>query len=82
MRLLAPQTLVVIRSDLQFSTRALVPLEQFGLGGLRSVRGYPQDILLTDNGFFASAEVQLPVLRVKKVGGVLQVVPFIDFGVG
>jgi hemolysin activation/secretion protein len=81
-RLLAPQTLLVIRSDLQFSTRALVPLEQFGLGGLGSVRGYRQDILLTDNGFLASAEVQLPVLRLKNVGGVLQVVPFIDFGVG
>lgn len=81
-RLLAPQTLLVIRSDLQFSSRALVPLEQFGLGGLRSVRGYRQDILLTDNGFLASAEVQLPVLRVENVGGVLQVVPFIDFGVG
>ncbi|MEH2382608.1 MAG: ShlB/FhaC/HecB family hemolysin secretion/activation protein [Nostoc sp.] len=81
-RLLAPQTLFVIRSDLQFSSRALLPLEQFGLGGLRSVRGYPQDILLTDNGFYGSAEVQLPVLRVEKVGGVLQLVPFIDFGVG
>lgn len=81
-RLLAPQTLLVIRSDLQFSTRALLPLEQFGLGGLRSVRGYRQDILLTDNGFLASAEVQLPILRVENVGGVLQVVPFIDFGVG
>ncbi|MCC5603884.1 ShlB/FhaC/HecB family hemolysin secretion/activation protein [Nostoc favosum] len=81
-RLLAPQTLLVIRSDLQLTTRALVPLEQFGLGGLRSVRGYRQDILLTDNGFLASAEVQLPVLRVENVGGVLQVVPFIDFGVG
>ncbi|MCC5608456.1 BamA/TamA family outer membrane protein [Nostoc sp. CHAB 5834] len=81
-RLLAPQTLLVIRSDLQLTTRALVPLEQYGLGGLRSVRGYRQDILLTDNGFLASAEVQLPVLRVENVGGVLQVVPFIDFGVG
>ncbi|MDZ8140982.1 MAG: ShlB/FhaC/HecB family hemolysin secretion/activation protein [Nostoc sp. DedQUE04] len=81
-RLLAPQTLLVIRSDLQLTTRALVPLEQFGLGGLRSIRGYRQDILLTDNGFLASAEVQLPVLRVKNVGGVLQVVPFIDFGMG
>ncbi|MEA5621826.1 ShlB/FhaC/HecB family hemolysin secretion/activation protein [Nostoc sp. UHCC 0251] len=81
-RLLAPQTLLVIRSDLQFSTRALLPLEQFGLGGLRSVRGYRQDILLTDNGFLGSAEVQLPILRVENVKGVLQVVPFIDFGVG
>ena len=37
---------------------------------------------MTDNGFFASAEVQLPILRVEKVKGVLQIVPFIDFGVG
>ncbi|QSJ20646.1 ShlB/FhaC/HecB family hemolysin secretion/activation protein [Nostoc sp. UHCC 0702] len=81
-QLLAPQTLLVIRSDLQLSTRALVPLEQFGLGGLRSVRGYRQDILLTDNGFLTSAELQLPVLRVENIKGVLQVVPFIDFGVG
>lgn len=81
-RLLAPETLLVARADLQLSTRALVPLEQIGLGGLRNVRGYRQDILLTDNGFFASAEVRLPVLRIKRVAGVLQVVPFIDFGVG
>jgi len=32
-----------------WSDRALVP-EQFGLGGLESVRGYRQDLLLTDNG--------------------------------
>lgn len=81
-RLLAPETLLVVRSDLQLATEALVPLEQIGLGGLRSVRGYRQDVLLTDNGFLGSAEVQLPVLRVDKVAGVLQVVPFIDFGIG
>ena len=81
-RLLAPQTLLVVRSDIQLTTRALVPLEQFGLGGLRSVRGYRQDVLLTDNGFYGAAEVQLPVLRVKRVEGVLQVVPFVDFGIG
>lgn len=81
-RLLFPDSLLVVRSDLQFSTRALVPLEQFSLGGLSSVRGYRQDALLTDNGFFASAEVQLPILRVEKLEGVLQVVPFVDFGIG
>lgn len=81
-RLLAPETLLVVRADLQLSTRALVPLEQIGLGGLRSVRGYRQDVLLTDNGFFAAAEVRLPILRIESVEGVLQVVPFIDFGIG
>ena len=81
-RLLFPDSLLVVRSNLQFSTRALVPLEQFSLGGLQSVRGYRQDALLTDNGFFISAEVPLPILRVEKVEGVLQVVPFVDFGIG
>ncbi|MDJ0732588.1 MAG: ShlB/FhaC/HecB family hemolysin secretion/activation protein [Nostocaceae cyanobacterium] len=80
-RLLAEDTLFVLRSDMQLSTRRLVPLEQFGLGGLQSVRGYRQDSLLTDNGFFTSAEVRIPVLRVKEVQGLLQVVPFLDFGV-
>ena len=82
MRLLAPETLLVVRSDLQLSNRALAPLEQFALGGLQSVRGYRQDALITDNGFFTSVEAQLPILRVGRVDGVLQVAPFIDFGVG
>lgn len=80
-RLLAPETLLVVRSDLQLSSRALVPLEQFALGGLQSVRGYRQDVLLTDNGVFASAEVRLPFLRVESVEGVLQAVPFVDVGI-
>jgi len=81
-RLLAPKTLLVLRSDLQLATETLVPLEQIGLGGLRSVRGYRQDVLLTDNGFFTSAEVQLPILQVEEVAGVLHLVPFIDYGIG
>ncbi len=81
-RLLAPETLLLLRSDAQLTTRTLVPLEQFGLGGLRSVRGYRQDVLLTDNAFFASAEVRLPIYRARKIGGVLQLAPFVDFGIG
>ncbi len=81
-RLLAPDSLLVLRSDAQLATRALVPLEEFGLGGLRSVRGYRQDVLLTDNALFASAEVRLPIYRSRQLGGVLQLAPFIDFGVG
>jgi hemolysin activation/secretion protein len=81
-RLLAPQTLLVLRSDLQLSSVALVPTEQFALGGQQSVRGYRQDALLTDNGIFASAEVRFPILRVKRIKGVLQIAPFVDFGMG
>ncbi|WP_445291742.1 ShlB/FhaC/HecB family hemolysin secretion/activation protein [Calothrix sp. 336/3] len=81
-RLLAPDTLFLVRSDLQLASRALVPLEQFGVGGLQSVRGYRQDQLLTDNGFYASTEVRFPILRMKEIKGLLQFVPFFDFGVG
>lgn len=81
-RLLAKDTLMVLRSDIQLATRALVPLEQISVGGIQSVRGYRQDEFLVDNGFFASAEVRLPILRVEEVKGVLQIIPFIDFGVG
>ena len=81
-RVLAPDTLFVFRSDAQFATRSLVPLEQFSIGGLQSVRGYRQDQYLVDNGFFASAEFRLPILRVNQVDGLLQIVPFIDFGIG
>jgi len=81
-RLLAPETLLVVRSDLQLTTRPLVFLEQFALGGWGSVRGYPQDWLLADNGAFLSAEMQLPILRIPKVKGILHFVTFVDLGAG
>ncbi len=80
-RSLARDTLLVLRSSLQLTTKPLVPLEQFTLGGLYSVRGYRQDLFLTDNGVFASSEVRLPILRVNSVEGLLQIAPFVDFGV-
>lgn len=79
-RLLAPDTIVLLRADAQLADRALVPLEQFGLGGQRTVRGYRQDLLLTDNAFLASAELRYPILRIPQVGGVLQITPFVDYG--
>jgi hemolysin activation/secretion protein len=80
-RLLAPDTLLLVRADAQLADRALVPLEQFGLGGQESVRGYRQDILLTDNGVLASAEVRIPVLRLPQLeDSVVQLAPFVDIG--
>ncbi|NDJ24831.1 BamA/TamA family outer membrane protein [Nostoc sp. B(2019)] len=81
-RQLASDTLFLARGDLQLAADSLVPLEQFGLGGQLSVRGYRQDILLTDNGMLLSAEFRLPILRAPKMGGLLQLTPFIDIGKG
>ncbi|MDJ0736610.1 MAG: ShlB/FhaC/HecB family hemolysin secretion/activation protein [Nostocaceae cyanobacterium] len=77
-RLLAPDTLFFLRGDIQLADNTLLPTEQFGLGGLGSVRGYRQDFLLTDNGVLLSAEVRLPVFKSSQT--LVQVVPFIDFG--
>ncbi|MGB7445038.1 MAG: ShlB/FhaC/HecB family hemolysin secretion/activation protein [Coleofasciculaceae cyanobacterium] len=79
-RLLARDTLLLVRGDVQLADQSMLPIEQFALGGQGSVRGYRQDVLLTDNGAFASAEVRLPILRVSKWDGLLQLTPFIDVG--
>ncbi len=79
-RLLAKDTLLLLRGDMQFADRPLVPFEQFGLGGQESIRGYRQDALIKDNGIFASAEVRIPIVRFSRNKSLLQVAPFIDFG--
>ncbi|ABA21966.1 Surface antigen variable number [Trichormus variabilis ATCC 29413] len=79
---LAPDTLFLARGDIQLASTSLVPLEQFGLGGQLSVRGYRQDTLLTDNGLLLSGELRLPIFRAAKLGGVLQLTPFMDVGTG
>lgn len=81
-RLLARDTLLLLRSDIQLADGSLVPLEQFGLGGQQTVRGYRQDELLTDNGVLFSGEVRIPVLRIRDWDALLQVTPFVDVGKG
>lgn len=73
---------IFLRSELQLAADPLIPTEQFSLGGAATVRGYRQDALLTDNGFFAAAELRLPVARFPKINANLQFSPFVDFGTG
>jgi hemolysin activation/secretion protein len=80
-KLLAPDTLLLFRSNLQLAN-SLVSTEQFSLGGFGTVRGYRQDVLLTDNGFLLSAEARLPIWKSKQGNGVLQIIPFADYGIG
>ena len=81
-RRLGQNNLLLVRSDLQLSTTNLVPLEQFSVGGIQSVRGYRQDAILTDNGFFMSAETRLPIYQTASRQSSLSLAPFFDFGVG
>ncbi|MFB8792618.1 MAG: ShlB/FhaC/HecB family hemolysin secretion/activation protein [Potamolinea sp.] len=79
-RLLGPETLLLVRGDMQLANKSLVPFEQFGLGGQASIRGYRQDILLTDNGALLSAELRLPILRLRETNSLLQIAPFVELG--
>ncbi|HEY9606003.1 MAG TPA: ShlB/FhaC/HecB family hemolysin secretion/activation protein [Allocoleopsis sp.] len=81
-RRLGPDTLFLLRGEIQLADRPLVPLEQFGLGGQSTIRGYRQDTLLTDNGWLASAELRVPILRIPEIGGILQLAPFVEMGKG
>ena len=79
----------VIRSNLQFANRPLFPIEQYALGGVDSVRGYRQYLTITDDAFFASGELRIPITNIRapyladsEDAGILQLVPFYDFGRG
>ncbi|WP_434686195.1 ShlB/FhaC/HecB family hemolysin secretion/activation protein [Pseudanabaena minima] len=76
--LLAPDTFLLLRGDLQLGDRALLPSEQIGFGGQDTLRGYRQDVLLGDNGLNLSAELRVPILRIPEWEGLLQIVPFVD----
>ncbi|MDJ0902244.1 MAG: ShlB/FhaC/HecB family hemolysin secretion/activation protein [Xenococcus sp. MO_188.B8] len=79
-RRLEEDFLLVLRGDLQLSATDLVPLEQFRIGGANSVRGYRQDFALANSGLTAGAEMRIPLLRVRKLDGVLHLTPFVDLG--
>ena len=79
-RLLGSKTALLIRSGMQFANDGLAPLEQFSIGGVYTVRGYAQNILIGDNGFFISSEIQQNLFRLSESQITLDLIPFIDFG--
>ncbi len=77
---LGPGSQWVVRGEVQFADRNLLPSEQLGIGGQSSVRGYRQDALLTDAGLVASAEYRFPLYR--SPNWLIQAAPFVDIGTG
>ena len=76
-----------LRGEAQLSTDGLLPLEKFSLGGSNSVRGYRRSRFVRDEGWSASFEYRLPLLRVALPGvsrragdGQLSAVLFVDGG--
>jgi hemolysin activation/secretion protein len=61
----------------QFAGEALIPGEQFGLGGARSLRGFEERVVVGDNGLSASAEVWVPPIAA--LAG-MRLLGFVDCG--
>ncbi|MDJ0746176.1 MAG: ShlB/FhaC/HecB family hemolysin secretion/activation protein [Xenococcaceae cyanobacterium MO_167.B27] len=80
-RQLARDTIFLFNINTQLADSSLLPIEQIGIGGANSVRGYRQGLLLTDNGVIASAEIQIPIIRIRSWDSVIQLAPFFDYGV-
>ena len=84
-RSLGGEVTLVARADAQYAFDRLLTLEQFGIGGIDSVRGYRQNRFVRDNGLLASAELRVPlsVLGLDEEQGALRrlvLIPFADYG--
>ncbi len=69
----------VVRAQHQFATRVLPNAEQYGLGGIDSVRGYQQASYLGDAGYSASAELRYQPLDGEDLD-LLSLAAFVDHG--
>lgn len=79
----------LFRTDFRYSSKPLLPVEKFSIGGVSTVRGYRENQLTTDNGLVSSAEWRVPVIKLKmpwlskgQNDGEFQLCPFFDFGWG
>lgn len=70
---------ILLRVDAQLTPDELLPMEQFSVGGTRSVRGYQENQIVRDYGFSGSLEFRYPVYQ-KDGRNVVQLAAFIDGG--
>lgn len=72
--------LLVTRLVTQLSPDSLLPLEQFTLGGVGTVRGYRQNQQVGDNAVVGTLEVYVPLAGDRLSSHKLNIVPFFDGG--
>jgi hemolysin activation/secretion protein len=72
---------LLLRGDVQLSADPLLSIEQYSSGGHANVRGYRENQLVRDQGWFGSAELRVPLWRDSVDGRtVVQLAPFFDVG--
>lgn len=77
---LGQDAILITRAGAQLSLDSLLPLEQFSIGGVDTVRGYRQNQRVGDNGVIGSMELRFSLLRKPNGMGTLELAPFFDFG--
>jgi hemolysin activation/secretion protein len=74
--------LLVLHGGLGLANDSLPPPAQVCLGGRYTVRGYRENFLVRDNGFYGGVDYQIPVVTdEKELGWNLWLVPFVDGGI-
>ncbi|MBW2233065.1 MAG: ShlB/FhaC/HecB family hemolysin secretion/activation protein [Deltaproteobacteria bacterium] len=69
----------LVRADIQLANDPLLPLEQIGVGGIRTVRGYRENVFVRDQAAITSLELRVPLLRLDAIDAELTLVPFFDY---
>lgn len=79
-QVLNPDNLLILQTDVQLTPDALLPSQQFIIGGGQSIRGYRQNARVGDNGIRLSVEDRIALMRDESGAPTLQVAPFADIG--
>jgi hemolysin activation/secretion protein len=79
-QVLGNNNFLIISLEAQLTPDALLPSEQFVIGGGQSVRGYRQNVLAGDNGIRFSIENRFTLARNEEGETVFQIAPFFDCG--
>lgn len=78
---------LLYRTDVQLASDPLFSIEQYAVGGINTVRGFRENLVVTDNAFVASIEPRftvyrfpLPLIGDPETDGAIQLAPFFDYG--
>jgi hemolysin activation/secretion protein len=76
------ETQFALSTVIQLTDDPLLSLEQIAIGGPETIRGYRKNLIVRDNGVFASGEIRIPILRDAFGRHRVEFGPFVDIGRG
>ena len=78
---------LVYRTDVQLASDPLFSIEQFAVGGINTVRGFRENLVVRDSALVTSIEPRftlyrfpLPLIGDEEKDGAIQLAPFFDYG--